>query len=406
MEEGIFDKVEIYFLIVGHTHASIDQYFSVLANQINRSDFIGSPLALEHLFATIDSYNVNPSGTSWKRQGNRKQKSLPLAVQKLSVIFDIKTALLKLTNPNVKYYSIPHCFLFHRINSVSIMQYKVFSSGEWLPKFPENTTDFNMSEQLSVKLQHFDVIGGEDKFLSECGVGATTTNMSVLSTRHKKAVEVMSTLTDLGDTLKALEIQICHSVVSRSQAYYETLFEDSKAAKQLVSEHKEELNIEVIRHMLNQNNAERGFICWLKPDVSRVLNPEPLNLKPALKYLITNELYESTGYDVFDIFDEDLDTQYQKIMTILNTAADDLTLTRSRSKLVVPSFLKLRSLYWEEKENNLVPTPADDAFIKSTHEIVSTATMVIHDVIDKRIMTSNSKGTYCCQLFYYYLFTN
>jgi hypothetical protein len=34
IESWIFDEIEIAFLIVGHTHASIDQYFSVISKAI------------------------------------------------------------------------------------------------------------------------------------------------------------------------------------------------------------------------------------------------------------------------------------------------------------------------------------------------------------------------------------
>ena len=49
IELYIFDEVEISFLIVGHTHSSIDQYFSVISKSIRKAKFIGSPLALMNL---------------------------------------------------------------------------------------------------------------------------------------------------------------------------------------------------------------------------------------------------------------------------------------------------------------------------------------------------------------------
>lgn len=52
VQEKVFKKVELFFLIVGHTHASIDQYFSVLSRLILKTNFIGSPLALENLLLT------------------------------------------------------------------------------------------------------------------------------------------------------------------------------------------------------------------------------------------------------------------------------------------------------------------------------------------------------------------
>jgi len=38
-----FDEIEIAFLIVGHTHASIDHYFSVISRAIKKATFIGTP---------------------------------------------------------------------------------------------------------------------------------------------------------------------------------------------------------------------------------------------------------------------------------------------------------------------------------------------------------------------------
>jgi hypothetical protein len=52
VEKGIYDKIFVNFLIVGHTHASIDQYFSVLSKAIKSSYFIPTPLALRQLLLT------------------------------------------------------------------------------------------------------------------------------------------------------------------------------------------------------------------------------------------------------------------------------------------------------------------------------------------------------------------
>jgi hypothetical protein len=47
-------------LVVGHTHSTIDQYFSVLANAINKCDFIGSGDALRYLFDTTLAGKLKP----------------------------------------------------------------------------------------------------------------------------------------------------------------------------------------------------------------------------------------------------------------------------------------------------------------------------------------------------------
>jgi hypothetical protein len=50
VEECYFDKIEVFYLIVGHTHNILDQWFSVLSKSIRAADFIGSVLALHALY--------------------------------------------------------------------------------------------------------------------------------------------------------------------------------------------------------------------------------------------------------------------------------------------------------------------------------------------------------------------
>jgi len=71
---------------------------------------------------------------------------------------------------------------------------------------------------------------------------------------------------------------------------------------------------DVSSHLVKHNTSARGFICWLNPGVSRRLDPELLNFKEVLTYLMMNEEYESTGYDVFDIFHMSADDQYDNII--------------------------------------------------------------------------------------------
>ena len=65
VEAGYFSNITVGFLIVGHTHASIDQYFSCLRRKIRNASFIGSPIALQYLFSL-------PSTT----EDEKKNKSL------------------------------------------------------------------------------------------------------------------------------------------------------------------------------------------------------------------------------------------------------------------------------------------------------------------------------------------
>ena len=136
IDKDIFKTVEINFLIVGHTHASIDQYFSVLSKQIKGCDFIGSPLSLEALLG--QDRPVNLSGNAWarRRDDHCGMHSRPLRVRKLSIIYDMKTCLQPIVNMGIKYYPIPHCFRFEKYRGVSAMRYSVFSGSPLLPERP------------------------------------------------------------------------------------------------------------------------------------------------------------------------------------------------------------------------------------------------------------------------------
>lgn len=97
VEEDLFDVVEVFFLIVGHTHASIDQYFSVLAKRIKDRSFIGSPLALQALLARTEE-DQNLSGLPSNRKRKMTERPRPLCVTKMVALFDLKKTLGSMIN--------------------------------------------------------------------------------------------------------------------------------------------------------------------------------------------------------------------------------------------------------------------------------------------------------------------
>ena len=141
VQEAHFAVIEVFFLIVGHTHTSIDQYFSVLARAIWKCHFLGSPLSLESLLAN-EHFDGSMSGPSWTNNETteHKLKSSPLLVRKITVYYNMKQALLPLINPKLKYYPVPHQFRFELYHGICAMQYKLFSSQKTLlPLRPELT---------------------------------------------------------------------------------------------------------------------------------------------------------------------------------------------------------------------------------------------------------------------------
>jgi hypothetical protein len=144
VDEDLFDIVEIFFLIVGHTHASIDQYFSILAKRIKTKDFIGSPLALAALLACSQQSRILSGRPS---EDNRKRyvSSRPLDVKKLSAMFDLKSCLGPLINKSIQYYPIPHYFRFEKFNGICAMQYGIYSAQKTLlPERPDIAGKINV----------------------------------------------------------------------------------------------------------------------------------------------------------------------------------------------------------------------------------------------------------------------
>ena len=104
VEKDMVDKIEINFLITGHTHGSIDQYFSVIATAIRRCEFILSPLALmEHVCR--HAFTIN-----------EKDLKNPTVIEQIVVVYDMVEALAPIVNKEIKFYSIPHRYLIHKLN--------------------------------------------------------------------------------------------------------------------------------------------------------------------------------------------------------------------------------------------------------------------------------------------------
>lgn len=100
VERCHLDQIDINFLIVGHTHGSIDQFFSVLAKAIDRAGFIGSPLALEKV---VRSAFVN----------DPKGREVTIFRQ-IRTVYNYTYALKNVVNPNIKWFTVPHNFKITR----------------------------------------------------------------------------------------------------------------------------------------------------------------------------------------------------------------------------------------------------------------------------------------------------
>jgi len=138
VELGYFECITVGFLIVGHTHASIDQYFGCLRGLINASLFIASPIALQHLFAL-------PPKTE-----DSKYRS-PILQIKIHFVHDYVSFFEPYWNKKIHKHGVPYQFKFTNIFGKAVCQYKQFSDHnlKWLPVFPMNITRNTTSGDIS-----------------------------------------------------------------------------------------------------------------------------------------------------------------------------------------------------------------------------------------------------------------
>lgn len=175
VELGYFEIITVGFLIIGHTHASIDQYFSCLRGLIRRANFIASPLALQHLFSLQAIQSTS-----------KKRKYRPPILQiQLHYVHDYVKFFEPYRNKDICGYGVPYQFKFYNLLGKAVCQYKQFSDTalEWLPKPPivaDRTTEQLYRENITIIEDHLSLesVTGRVEFMNFVGLPETTTSSS------------------------------------------------------------------------------------------------------------------------------------------------------------------------------------------------------------------------------------
>lgn len=169
---GYFESIQINYLIVGHTHGPIDQYFSVITNKLWDTPFVGSPMALQCLLLECENPQIN---------------------RQLWVHRDWKAWLDPILNHSLKFISIPHVVLFTRELSLSILQHKAFSTREnFLPLKPQGvhavtdkTTLAGYVKTGTIVLDELHSLGGLAAVYKEC-IGSNVTKESLIKNAEQR----------------------------------------------------------------------------------------------------------------------------------------------------------------------------------------------------------------------------
>lgn len=250
-----FDEVEIAFLIVGHTHASIDQYFSVIAKAIRRTHFIGTPLALLELIRRCHD-------ASWH------QKAI---IREIKVYYDLREMFKPYLNTRIKYFTIPHVFRFTPyFGHVAIMQYQNFSTNKhFMP--PQPTVPISCMASLqkaigteSIQIQNLAIVDGTSRFTEFLGLGTSSSSSSSATTVAPKSVNEMLGKSDKIELLRDVNALLTdlESLSIRSIQQQEARMND-EAEGVPVKEKYNEVRKEIQQKMMKENSATEGFIIWL-----------------------------------------------------------------------------------------------------------------------------------------------
>ena len=122
VERKVFDKVYAGFLMVGHTHEDIDQFFSVIASWLKKFETICPDI--ESLKQAIKAAFLS------------KGKDPPtVAHLHAPEVYDYDSFYLPSLNPKLAHHSLPHQFRFQCFENAVLCHYKMWSTHpKWLPE--------------------------------------------------------------------------------------------------------------------------------------------------------------------------------------------------------------------------------------------------------------------------------
>ena len=250
VEECYFDKIEVFYLIVGHTHNILDQWFSVLSKAIRAAEFIGSVLALHALYKIAHD--------------DEDKDKRPTDCFQLRTYRDYRKYYDPVRNEDIHNYSLPHRTKFEidKMFGVSYYQY-MFQSPKhgathlekWQPVRPLVRTN-TMNQRGNILLQPFATVSGEVAVLEELGVNCTDDVPSAIN-RDSSAGKLVRAASVL-PLLRRLEKEAIGETSERMLQEADTgLSTDTIKLTPAILK-------QIDAEMIKSNSSSEGNIVWLK----------------------------------------------------------------------------------------------------------------------------------------------
>ena len=253
VETGVFEIIEVNFLIVGHTHCILDQYFSTLSKANRAKSFIGTPLALQNLYQNCHEEKTNT----------------PTVNRQIRTFYDYKKHYGPHTNNHIKYYQVPHSFIFKKVDGICVMQYKLYSNhSTWLPREPktrhmQNVITSKVFESLITDITTTtDLIGvgnGTETLLSSDLVNLPKGHLSI----KESSYSVLQNSANIKSSIE-LCVEIECNALSQSQQRMADEDESGEGHERYKSLRKD---VDIASKWLsNINDKDEGYIVWINFD--------------------------------------------------------------------------------------------------------------------------------------------
>lgn len=188
VETTLIETVNVNFLIVGHTHTNIDQYFSVVTKKLLSKRFIGSPASLLAVYEEL-----NP--------GINRQ---------IKVYYDYKTYYDNVINLGLHHYQLPHVFLFSRLGGSNRChcRHKPYStSSEYLPRSPiDSNQDLKILKSVDFEWSSMDGFGSKDVLVRTMLDKDFNSTVTISDLVEKNFTVNLAQTTVVFDHLRAIEI--------------------------------------------------------------------------------------------------------------------------------------------------------------------------------------------------------
>jgi hypothetical protein len=253
IEDCYFDEIEMFFLVVGHTHNILDQWFGVLARAIRKANFIGSSLAIHAIYMIAHAAKV--------------EHLRPKTVHQLEIYHDMRKYYAPLINEDIHHFGIPLRWKLVRdpLLSVCTAQYQVVSPTAGLHHLetwqPVPSRLGNESTNGTVELSPFMCYNGPEALFNALGIDTS---------KHTSTVELLTDVaTNKNTSLKVGGAVDVLPLISKIEvrAIAETEIRLDHEADGISTENvklPKELINSIDREITRTNSSSGGRIVWLR----------------------------------------------------------------------------------------------------------------------------------------------